>query len=115
MDQAEVFGKLIAAGRHWVQARMTHRRLLDSKSAKPEDVKKSERLVIAAAAQLERAVMNFDRVVQMPRRAKKAPLDLAKLAGAVASIAGGIEKAAQSRRGGVIDAEIIDVDGQSVR
>lgn len=115
MDQAEAFGKLIAAARHWVKLRLQLKRLLDSKSAKPEDVKKAQQLGAAASAQLERAVLDFDRIVQMPPKRPKKPIDWVKVFGAISNVAGGIEKAAQSRQADVIEAQVIDTDGHRVR
>jgi hypothetical protein len=115
MDQTEALGNLIAEVRHWAECRARVRHVTDSKKARPEDLKQAQRLLALSSARLERAVRDFNRVVQTPARRQRKPIDWVKTLGVIANVAGGLEKAVQAGRNTPIDAEVIDVEGHTVR
>lgn len=110
-DQVELLSTLIVAARNWARARIALRRVLDSKSASDADRKKAQKAVVTTANALERAIVDLSKAVppsQLKRPSKA--LDWGKIAGVVAQVAGGIEKAVQGRP----NFEVIDVEGRTV-
>lgn len=111
-EQARAFGDLVEAARAWVKARKHLRRVLDSKRATEGHRKKAERDIVAAAAKLERSVVRFEQVVgALPKRG----IDWGRVAGIVASVAGGVERAVSRPQTPIIDAQVIDTEGRTVR
>lgn len=112
--QTEVLGKLITAARLWERSHAQLARVRDSKKATAADVKSAERAVVKTSKELRKAVREFDRIIPLPVKQRKA-IDWGGLLGAVSVIARGVENAVGAPTVQVVDAEIIDTDGQTVR
>jgi len=111
-EQARAFRDLVEAARAWVKARVHLRRVVDSKRATEAHRKRAERDIVQAAARLEKAVIRFEQVVgALPKRG----IDWGKVAGIVASVAGGVERAVSRPQTPIIDAQVIDTEGRTVR
>ena len=112
-DQVELLSEMIGAARTWARTRINLRRVHDSKSATDADRKRAHREHVAASNALEKAVIALSKAIPPSSlRARKA-LDWGKIAGVVAQIAGGIERAVQVYPN-PIEAEVIDVEGRTV-
>jgi hypothetical protein len=90
-------GEILHAARRWAYARAALRRLLDSKTAKPDQVQRAKTEYIRASDQLERCVGKMERALQQagvkgpPRR--RQGVSLQQMLGLVANMAGAAEAA----------------------
>jgi hypothetical protein len=52
--------KLVQTSRTWVRARITYRKLLDKRSAKPSDVQKAQKRLLKLTNDLEKSIVEFE-------------------------------------------------------
>lgn len=107
----KALGKLVNAARGWERARAHLRQVRDSRRAKEPDIKKAELLVVKATVLLEKSVLEFNQAMPFPVRTGKS-VDWGKVLGVISHLAGSVERAVGPSVE-IIDAEIIDTDGQS--
>lgn len=118
-QQASLLGvEILKSSRRWVAARVLLRRVLDSKSATPQQLEQVKKDHIAACNDLEGLVMRLERYLH--NSGKKFPTKRGNLSstkqfpwegffGMVAAGAKAVESALASAHP-IIDAKVIDVD-----
>jgi len=114
-----VVKKVVETARKWVRVRRKYRKLLDSKSAKEEDLKKVRKSLLDVTNRLETAVLEFEvmyRHVQKHGLKKpKKPFPWREVLGIVSAGAGALEKAIGSPGvGGPADPNTIDVQAEII-
>lgn len=105
--------EVVDRARHWVRARSALRRVLDSKSAKPEAVEKAKAHYVKASDELEKVVARVEKLAKAGalRKTAKKPIDWAKFADALAGGAKAVDHAVNTVRAvtgkpsSIIDAE----------
>jgi len=112
---------VINAARRWLQTRLELKRLLDSKSAKPETVQKAKRTYDKACTELEGLVAKFERLLKsqgnttsMSRSAAARKFPWQNFFGMVAEVA----KAAETAVGvpqGKRTPDVIDTEGETIK
>ena len=108
--------EILKGARRWVQSRVVVRRVLDSKSATPAQVKKAQMDNQQAANELEGLVMRLERYLhntgtKFPiKRGVQNPFPWRELLGAVAAGARAVETAIEGVKvpPGVVEAKVVD-------
>lgn len=108
--------EILKGARRWVQSRVVVRRVSDSKSATPQQLKKAQEDNQKAANELEGLVMRLERYLhnsgtQFPmKRGSQNSFPWRDLLGAVAAGARAVESAIEGVKAspGVVDARVVD-------
>jgi hypothetical protein len=112
-----VVKKVVETSRKWVRIRQKYRKLLDSKSAKKEDLEKVRKSLLAVTSKLETAVLEFEvmyRYVQKHGMPKKKSFPWKEVLSIVSAGTRAVEKAMDSPSSSApsntidVQAEIID-------
>jgi len=107
--------EVVERARKWAKARVTLRKVLDSKSAKPEAIEKAKLAFAKASDELELIVVQVEKLMARGVLKKKSskPIDWAALANAAVVAAQAVEKVVTpSAKPGLQD--VIDVDFEVV-
>lgn len=107
--------EVVERARRWAKARNTLRKLMDSKSAKPEAVEKAKALYVKASDELEQVARQVEALASKGalRRKPQKPFDWGALANAAAVAAKVVEEVVSAPPRGGVDG-VIDVEWEAV-